>query len=243
MGKDNTYDNLKKSSSSNNLIKVKNIFAHSITYLERTNAGYLADVKKTQTLGVSSRGIKGPSVLSEFVNIPDQILFDKMHTTARGAMEDLANLWLNSNFSHKQWYIGSPTSRIEIDRRLSSVKYSIEFHRTTKSIQDYNTLKCSELENMEFYIGVLIAENILDQKYIDHFLTYVIALRLLTKDKVELDDISCASTLLNYFVMRFEKLYGLEHMTYKLHTLTHLPLQVLNFGPLHKHSAFHFEGN
>ena len=210
--------------------------------MERTNASYLADVKKTKTEGVSSRGIKGPSILSEFVNIPDQILFDKMHTTARGAMEDLADLLLNSNYSHKKWYIGSPKMSGEIDRRLSSVKYTIDFHRTTKSIQDYNTLKCSELENMEFYIGILIVEKFLDPKYIEHFLTYVIALRLLTKEKIELEDISCVSTLLNYFVMRFEKLYGLEHMTYKIHTLTHLPIQVLNFGPLHKHSAFHFEG-
>ena len=94
--------------------------------------------------------------MSEFVNIPDQILFDKMHTTARGAMEDLANLWLNSNFSHKQWYIGSPTLRAEIDKRFSGVKYPMEFHRTTKSINQFNTLKCSELENMEFNIGILV---------------------------------------------------------------------------------------
>ena len=46
--------------------------------------------------------------------------------------------------------------------------------------------------------------------------------------------------------MRFEKLYGLglglglgfSDMTFKLHGLTHLPFQVLYFGPLHKHSAF-----
>jgi hypothetical protein len=95
---------------------------------------------------------------------------------------------------------------------------------------------------MELYIGVLVVEDLLPKEYFQHYLTYVVALRLLTKEKIELDDISCAFTLLNYFVMRFEKLYGLEHMTYKIHTLLHLPNQVLNFGPLHKHSAFHFEG-
>ena len=49
----------------------------------------------------SYRGIKGASVLSEFVKIPEQVLLDKMHTTARGAQEVLNNLWLNPNFSHK----------------------------------------------------------------------------------------------------------------------------------------------
>ena len=91
--------------------------------MKRTNASYLADIKKTKTEGVSSRGIKGPSILSEFVNIPDQILFDKIHTIARGAMEDLADLLLNSNYSHKKWYIGSPKMRGEIDRRFSSVVF------------------------------------------------------------------------------------------------------------------------
>ncbi len=180
--------------------------------------------------------------MSEFVKIPDQILFDKMHTTARGAQEDLNDLWLNPNYSHKPWYIGSPFLRSEIDKRLSSVKYPLEFHRTTKSIKEYNTLKCSELENIEFYIGAFFAGNILPKEYFDHYLTYVIGLRLLTKEKIDQEDIQCASTLLNYFVMRFEKLYGLEHMTFKIHTLVHMAAQVVDFGPLHKHSAFHFEG-
>ena len=60
----------------------------------------------------SYRGIKGASVLSEFVKIPEQVLLDKMHTTARGAQEVLNNLCLNPNFSHKPWYIGSPILRV-----------------------------------------------------------------------------------------------------------------------------------
>ena len=60
----------------------------------------------------SYRGIKGASVLSEFVKIPEQVLIDKMHTTARGAQEVLNNLWLNPNFSHKPWYIGFPILRV-----------------------------------------------------------------------------------------------------------------------------------
>jgi hypothetical protein len=116
----------------------------------------LRDVDRTKKDNCSNRGIKGPAVLSEFVKIPEQVLLDKMHTTARGAQENLNNLWFNPNFSHKPWYIGSPTLRAEIDKRFSGVKYPMEFHRTTKSINQFNTLKCSELENMEFYIGILV---------------------------------------------------------------------------------------
>ena len=60
----------------------------------------------------SYRGIKGASVLSEFVKIPEQVLIDKMHTTARVSQVVLNNLWLNPNFSNKPWYIGSPILRV-----------------------------------------------------------------------------------------------------------------------------------
>jgi hypothetical protein len=42
--------------------------------------------------------------------------------------------------------------------------------------------------------------------------------------------------------MRYEKLYSLEHLTYKIHSLRHFAIQVLIFWRLHKHAAFHFEG-
>ena len=73
-----------------------------------------------------------------------------MYTTARGAQENLNNLWFNLNFSQKPWQIGSPNLRAEIDKLFSVVKYAMEIYRTTKSINQFNTLKCSELENMEF---------------------------------------------------------------------------------------------
>ena len=64
------------------------------------------------------------------------------------------------------------------------------------------------------------------KEFLEHYLTYVIALRLLCKDKIEHEDVSCEFSLLNYFVMRFEKLYGMQNTTYKIHALTHLAIQV-----------------
>ena len=58
---------------------------------------------------------------------------------------------------------------------------------------------------MEFYIVVLVVEAFLPKEYFQHYLTYGIAMRILTKEKIEFDDISSVFTLLNYFVMRFEK--------------------------------------
>ena len=35
----------------------------------------------------------------------------------------------------------------------------------------------------------------------------------------------------------------MEHTSDKIHTSTHLAIQFLNIGPLHKHAAFNFAGN
>ena len=78
------------------------------------------------------------------MKIPEQVLLDKMHSTARGAQENLNNLWFNPNF----------------DKRLSGVEYHIRFHRTTKSINQFNTLKCWELEII-FINMICSKENIL----------------------------------------------------------------------------------
>ena len=62
------------------------------------------DVDRAKKNNCSHRGIKGPAALSEFVKIPEQVLLDKMHTTARGAQENLNHLWFNPNFSHKPYW-------------------------------------------------------------------------------------------------------------------------------------------
>jgi hypothetical protein len=57
------YEKLKKEKAalkSNELIKVKNIFAYSTKYCQRSNEDYHNDVETTLTEGCSSRGVKGP---------------------------------------------------------------------------------------------------------------------------------------------------------------------------------------
>ena len=55
-----------------------------------------------------------------------------------------------------------------------------------------------------------VVENVLIKDYFDYYLTYVKALRLKCKEQVKNDDISSEFSLLNYFIMRFEKLFWTE---------------------------------
>jgi hypothetical protein len=54
----------------------------------------LNDVETSIKENCVSRGVKGESILGLFTELPEQILLDKMHTTARGAQEDLLHFGL-----------------------------------------------------------------------------------------------------------------------------------------------------
>ena len=87
----------------------------------------------------------------------------------------------------------------------------------------------------------MIFYKVLPDDYYYHVLIYITFIRLLTMNKINKNDIVSSQNLINHFCKRFKCLYGLEHLTYKLHTHLHLPAQVVNFGPLHEVSAFPFE--
>ena len=105
-------------------MRTKRVFLFSKSYIQRDNTQYLIDVENCKS-SQPSRGVKGPCYLSKLINIPEQVLFDYMHVSIRGPMEQLLNLWFNSKNSHKQWYIGNKslylkliTLQYELNRNL-----------------------------------------------------------------------------------------------------------------------------
>jgi len=54
-------------------------------------------------------------------------------------------------------------------------------------------------------------------------------------------DIDYLSTCINNLVCTLEQLYGLEHMSYNVHLLLHMPDCVRHWGPLWCYSAYSFE--
>ena len=66
---------------------------------------------------------------------------------------------------------------------LSKVKYTSEFHRTTKLIENCNTYKASELRNFLFYSGFILLKEFLPDEYYRHYCSYVLAMRIMTRVK------------------------------------------------------------
>ena len=85
-------------------------FKYSKNTPVRTNEIYKVQVQTARRDGAPFEGVKGPCFLSEILKIPDQILFDYMHTSCIGTLEHVLSLWLNQKFDINQqvndWYLG-----------------------------------------------------------------------------------------------------------------------------------------
>jgi len=128
-----------------------------------------------------------------------------------------------------------------VDRRLLNIRLPNEFSRKTRSINDRAYYKANEYRTILFYLAFGIFKDILPNKYLLNLLKYILVMRILCQDKVCIDDCNDAFTIFDDFHSEFEKLYGKEEMTFNLHTHTHFPKQVMEFGQLNKRAAFCFE--
>ncbi len=116
-----------------------------------------------------------------------------------------------------------------------------EFSRATRSINDRAYYKANEYRTILFYLAFGIFKDILEKKYLLNLLKYIIFIRILCQEKVGIDDCNDAIIIFDDFHSEFEKLYGKDEMTFNLHTHTHFPQQVMEFGQLNKRAAFCFE--
>ena len=106
----------------------------------------------------------------------------------------------------------------------------------------FTKFKANELKTLLMNASIYVFMTVLPVAHFEHFVHYVLFMRLLTQTSVSQDDINFASILINKFVHLYQELYGSLNMTYNLHCHLHLPAQVLLYGPLQMVSCFPFEG-
>ena len=131
--------------------------------------------------------MKGPSYLSNWIDVPTNIIIDYMHASSLGTTKNLLNIWLSTENSKKSFYLGLKIKLI--DQIVMQVKYSIEFPRQQRSISCYlPSFKATELRNFIFYIGLPVLRNFLSHEHFVHFVEYVVFLRLLSDKNIRTSD-------------------------------------------------------
>ena len=130
----------------------------------------------------------------------------------------------------------------QYDDFLFATHLTVESNRPKRGLRDLKSFKANDFRNFLYYLGPACLKMGLNSSYFQHFLAFVVAIRLLTQEKLHESDIRKAFILLNFFVRRFKTLYGESNMRFNVHALTHLALQATRWGPLHKATCFSFEG-
>ena len=88
------------------LSKGKVIYPYSITFPIRTKSLYEEQVQMSIHNKSIYKGIKGPCFFSKYLSVPDCVLIDVMHLTFGGIVKKMIDLWTNSCYHNKEWYLG-----------------------------------------------------------------------------------------------------------------------------------------
>ena len=102
-------------------------------------------------------GIKGPSVLSPYLNIVKDTAIDYMHAVLEGVTKDLLKkFWLNGKFRHHRFYFSTVVGKI--DEMLLQIRPPHEFRRTPRSLEKtLNYWKASEFRAWLLFYSVPIS--------------------------------------------------------------------------------------
>jgi Protein of unknown function (DUF1258) len=207
--------------------------------VQRTHERFV-DHASSATDDKSFQGVKGPSVLMLLpkFNIVDHFVVDYMHAALLGTTRQFVKLWFEGNderFSLRR-------KRATIDSKIRCIRPPKEIRRLPRPLVDMKYWKASEWRSfLLFYSPVLLRGEFTNAKYYNHWMLMVSAVLLLLQKHIPKESIEKAHLCLMKFVILVPKLYGIEHVSYNVHLLTHIKNTVLNWGPLWGSSAFAFE--
>ncbi|XP_040191178.1 uncharacterized protein LOC120924346 isoform X1 [Rana temporaria] len=186
-------------------------------------------------------GVKGVSLLFDlpYFNVIDCVVPEYMHCVLLGVARQLATLWFDTKFHTKDFYLGM--QRNEINRRLLQIQPPCNFARVPRSIDVRKFWKAHEWLAWLVYYSVPVLWALMHEQYFVNWCRLVGAIGLLSSECVSTEDLASAQQMLEKFVSDMEPLYGLEHVSFNIHSCVHMTQAVTNWGPLWAQSAFQFE--
>lgn len=184
------------------------------------------------------KGVKGKSILTSIPHFDRSkgLPPDYLHSALLGVMLFLLNLWCSSK-SHEKGYYLPRKERDEIDKILESIAPPDNVTRIPRKLSKLADWKGSELRAFLLYYGSVVLKGRLVDEYYEHFLLFVRSIHILSSEEIDPSELDLAKTLLNIFVIDFERLYERE-CTSNLHQLLHFADYVKMWGPLWVCSAF-----
>ncbi len=176
-------------------------------------------------------------ILSDIVG---DVPLDYMHLVCIGVFKKLLTVWVSGAFDHNR-FTKAAILAISAYRIYIRTYIPREFVRKTRGMEDLPRWKCTELRLDLLYLCVVAYRPFLTAERYKHLLLLHVAIKLLVNKDLCKTYAAYAETLLKSFVDASSKLYGATFITFNVHSLIHLPSDVLKHGSLDEFSAFPFE--
>ncbi|XP_065672868.1 uncharacterized protein LOC136090322 [Hydra vulgaris] len=182
--------------------------------------------------------IEGLDMIQDFA-------LDYMHLVNLGVMRRMLYYYKGTYSQIFDGRLSTPYLK-EISHLLTNLngKLPSDFVRQTRSLEDVNRWKATELRTFLLYVGIVVLKDILNPKMYNHFLSLSLAIRMLCEESNVNRRIylSHAKKLLEYFVFNTHEHFGDTFCVYNVHCLLHITDDVEHFeSSLDEISCFQFE--
>ncbi|XP_071580037.1 uncharacterized protein [Temnothorax nylanderi] len=183
---------------------------------------------------------KGVSPLEKLnMGLVSQVPLDGMHLVYLGVVKRILMFLIRGN---KNIRLSESDKKKVNDELLLFRNYlPTDFARLPRSLEEIEYYKATELRQFLLYTGPVALQNIANKNVYIHFMALSCAIRILSSSELYLTYNNYALQLLEYFVKKYEIIYGTEYLTHNVHGLIHLPADCVKHGPLENFSCFKFE--
>ncbi|XP_031781696.1 uncharacterized protein LOC103317583 isoform X1 [Nasonia vitripennis] len=198
------------------------------------------DINYRFNLPVQYQNVISPLEGVEGISITKQVPLDPMHLFS-GVMLKLGLIYYN------QYGQGIDASVRQGQLNRTYVQFNEwipdEFVRGTRTLDQIDKFKCTELRLLLMYMGPVIFVNYITNEQMQNFNALNCAVRILSDSSECIKNNSCAKNLMIYFVQTMIELYGKDSVIYNVHNTIHIWDDFLNFGALNSFSAYPYENH
>ena len=182
-----------------------------------------------------------PLTKLKYFHYGTSFLTDSLHTIYAGAFKQLLHLLFHSEYRNESWSLFKKIT--QIDESLALVQTPSTTQRRFRSLKFISKYKGSEYRCL-FHFGLTsLVRHINDNGLKNLLFSFVSAINLASSNYVTDGTIEIVEKLLQYFVQRFQEIFGIRHMSSNIHSLLHVHQGLSVMGPLWFYSTFSFEGN
>lgn len=209
-------------------------------YNLRTNTEIRADMAKASRDKNIIVGVKGFSCLAPLIsfNFCKSIRPHYMHNVPLGVDRTyMANLLEEGT---NPYYLNAGLLNT-IDRRLTKLAVPRCIQRTPRPMSLTKYWKASEWKHFLLFYSLPVLADIVHPDIFQHLALLTSAMFILLSDRITTESLERARSMLNKFVLDYERLFGRNSMVFNVHQLMHLADNVEFWGPLFTHCCFIFE--